>query len=146
MLQGYLRYVPIVGSVLSWFSPATPTTPQGRTFNLSSGRVEDTETTYKYKMQVAGEDGKVGEGHESDRTQPTSCEAGDPLPEQQQQISEDGKVEVGEEPTSEEAPPPSIPAPLEGGEKEELGQTTQQNVAGSEVVAEEGQSQEVTNQ
>lgn len=36
-LQGLLRYVPIVGSVLSWFSPPTPTTPEGRTFSLSSG-------------------------------------------------------------------------------------------------------------
>ena len=35
--QGLLRYVPIVGSVLNWFSPPTPTTPEGRTFNLSSG-------------------------------------------------------------------------------------------------------------
>ena len=37
VLQGLLRYVPIVGSVLSWFSPPTPTTPEGRTFSLSSG-------------------------------------------------------------------------------------------------------------
>ena len=101
-MQGYLRYVPIVGSVLSWFSPATPTTPQGRTFNLSSGRVEDTGTTYKYKMQVAGEE---GEGRDSDHAQPTSCDPGEPSDNPPQQ-SEDGKAEVGEEPPV-EAPPPS---------------------------------------
>lgn len=38
VFQGYLKYVPIVGSVLSWFAPPTPTTPEGRTFNLSSGK------------------------------------------------------------------------------------------------------------
>lgn len=54
--EGYLKYVPIVGSVLNWFAPSTPTTPEGRTFNLSSGKVETTTSTYKYKMQVQGEE------------------------------------------------------------------------------------------
>ncbi len=35
--QGMLRNLPLVGSVWSWFSPASPSTPQGRQFDLSSG-------------------------------------------------------------------------------------------------------------
>ena len=31
-LQGILRHVPIIGSVISWLSPLTPTVPDGRTF------------------------------------------------------------------------------------------------------------------
>ena len=31
-LQGILRHVPIIGSVISWLSPPTPTVPDGRTF------------------------------------------------------------------------------------------------------------------
>lgn len=83
--EGYLRYVPIVGSVLNWFSPGTPTTPQGRTFNLSSGKVADTTTTYKFKMQL--NEGQNEAGASSPQavelvvggSTPTSSEGGPPV-------------------------------------------------------------------
>ena len=54
--QGYLKYVPIVGSVLSWFAPSTPTTPEGRTFNLSSGE----HGMVMSRILNAGWQGRVG--------------------------------------------------------------------------------------
>ncbi|XP_019643719.1 PREDICTED: putative pyridoxal-dependent decarboxylase domain-containing protein 2 isoform X1 [Branchiostoma belcheri] len=58
MEEGVIRQIPIVGSVWNWLSPIQAKTPggnvKGTTFNLSSGSVESTETTYKYKMQIQG--------------------------------------------------------------------------------------------
>lgn len=42
MNEGVLRHVPVVGSVLSWFSPQVPQQElKGRRFTLASGRVEE---------------------------------------------------------------------------------------------------------
>ncbi|XP_067673201.1 putative pyridoxal-dependent decarboxylase domain-containing protein 2 [Haliotis asinina] len=53
--EGVLRQVPLVSSLVNWFSPPKETT-KGRTFNLSSGKILSTENTYKYHMQIQ-EDG-----------------------------------------------------------------------------------------
>lgn len=37
VLQGVLRQIPVVGSVLNWFSPVQAS-QKGRTFNLTAGR------------------------------------------------------------------------------------------------------------
>jgi hypothetical protein len=40
---------------MSWWSPALSTLPlatKGRSFDLHSGRVESTESTYAYRMQI----------------------------------------------------------------------------------------------
>eukprot|EP00731_Ephydatia_muelleri_P037609 Em0519g4a len=50
--KGILRHVPIIGSVISWLSPSTPTTPDGRTFRLTEGKVETTAQIYRHKMQL----------------------------------------------------------------------------------------------
>ncbi|CAI8044553.1 Pyridoxal-dependent decarboxylase domain-containing protein 1 [Geodia barretti] len=50
--QGFLHSIPVVGSLWGWFAPPTPTTPEGRTFNLSQGKVKTTGEIYKHKMQV----------------------------------------------------------------------------------------------
>lgn len=42
-LQGLLRQIPVVGSVLNWFSPFQAS-PKGRTFNLTAGRAGGTCT------------------------------------------------------------------------------------------------------
>lgn len=39
VLQGVLRQIPVVGSVLNWFSPVQPS-QKGRTFNLTAGRTD----------------------------------------------------------------------------------------------------------
>ncbi|XP_041362368.1 putative pyridoxal-dependent decarboxylase domain-containing protein 2 [Gigantopelta aegis] len=54
MEEGVLRQVPLVGSLLNWWSPSKETV-KGRTFNLSSGKIFTTETIYKYHMQVQEE-------------------------------------------------------------------------------------------
>ena len=36
--QGFLHNIPVVGSLWSWFAPPTPTTPEGRSFNLKHGK------------------------------------------------------------------------------------------------------------
>ncbi|XP_071976768.1 pyridoxal-dependent decarboxylase domain-containing protein 1 isoform X1 [Engystomops pustulosus] len=51
--EGVLRQIPLVGSVLNWLSPVQAT-PKGRTFNLTAGSLESTETTYVSKAQVTG--------------------------------------------------------------------------------------------
>lgn len=39
VLQGVLRQIPVVGSVLNWFSPVQAS-QKGRTFNLTAGRTD----------------------------------------------------------------------------------------------------------
>ncbi|XP_025772453.1 pyridoxal-dependent decarboxylase domain-containing protein 1 [Puma concolor] len=51
--EGVLRQIPVVGSVLNWFSPVQAS-QKGRTFNLTAGSLESTEHTYVYKAQGAG--------------------------------------------------------------------------------------------
>ncbi|XP_071128576.1 putative pyridoxal-dependent decarboxylase domain-containing protein 2 isoform X1 [Mytilus edulis] len=53
--EGVLRQVPLVGSLLNWWSPPPKDQIKGRTFNLKSGTMASTETTYKYHMQVQEE-------------------------------------------------------------------------------------------
>lgn len=52
--EGILRQIPVVGSVLNWFSPVQAS-PRGRTFNLTAGSLETTEKTYMCKTQGTGE-------------------------------------------------------------------------------------------
>ncbi|XP_033614630.1 pyridoxal-dependent decarboxylase domain-containing protein 1 [Fukomys damarensis] len=51
--EGVLRQIPVVGSVLNWFSPVHAS-QKGRTFNLTAGSLESTEHTYVYKVQGTG--------------------------------------------------------------------------------------------
>ncbi|KAM9779718.1 pyridoxal-dependent decarboxylase domain-containing protein 1 [Neosynchiropus ocellatus] len=48
--EGMLRQLPLVGSVLNWFSPVESTI-KGRTFNLTAGSLDSTELTYSTKTQ-----------------------------------------------------------------------------------------------
>ncbi|XP_034394699.1 pyridoxal-dependent decarboxylase domain-containing protein 1 isoform X1 [Cyclopterus lumpus] len=48
--EGMLRQLPLVGSVLNWFSPFQSSI-KGRTFNLAAGSLDSTETTYSTKAQ-----------------------------------------------------------------------------------------------
>ncbi|XP_038067512.1 putative pyridoxal-dependent decarboxylase domain-containing protein 2 isoform X1 [Patiria miniata] len=58
MEEGVFRQVPIVSSLLNWFSPPPKeATIKGRSLNLTSGALESTETTYKLHMQVQKESG-----------------------------------------------------------------------------------------
>lgn len=53
--EGILRVVPVVGNVLNWINPLpreTSTGIRGRSLNLSEGKVESTENTYKYHVQL----------------------------------------------------------------------------------------------
>ncbi|XP_075035874.1 pyridoxal-dependent decarboxylase domain-containing protein 1 [Mixophyes fleayi] len=51
--EGVLRQIPLFGSMLNWLSPVQAT-PKGRTFNLTAGSLESTETTYLSKAQTTG--------------------------------------------------------------------------------------------
>uniref|UniRef100_A0A3P9ANL7 Pyridoxal-dependent decarboxylase domain-containing protein 1 n=1 Tax=Esox lucius TaxID=8010 RepID=A0A3P9ANL7_ESOLU len=51
MEEGVLRQIPLVGSVLNWFSPFQSTV-KGRTFNLAAGSLDSTEPTYSMKAQT----------------------------------------------------------------------------------------------
>ncbi|CAG5129322.1 unnamed protein product, partial [Candidula unifasciata] len=57
MNEGILRQVPVVSSLLNWFSPVKDQI-KGRTFNLTSGKIIPTTDTYKYHMQIQ-EDGST---------------------------------------------------------------------------------------
>ncbi|KAK7801393.1 hypothetical protein U0070_001180, partial [Myodes glareolus] len=51
--EGVLRQIPVVGSVLNWFSPVQAS-QKGRSFNLTAGSLESTEYTYVHKVQGTG--------------------------------------------------------------------------------------------
>ncbi|XP_071253493.1 pyridoxal-dependent decarboxylase domain-containing protein 1-like isoform X4 [Salvelinus alpinus] len=53
MEEGVLRQIPLVGSVLNWFSPFQSTV-KGRTFNLAAGSLDSTEPIYSMKAQTGG--------------------------------------------------------------------------------------------
>ncbi|CAL1526299.1 unnamed protein product [Lymnaea stagnalis] len=57
MHEGVLRQVPVVSSILNWWSPAKEQV-KGRAFNLTSGKIIPTTDTYKYHMQIQ-EDGST---------------------------------------------------------------------------------------
>lgn len=50
MEEGMMRQLPLVGSVLNWFSPVQSSI-KGRTFNLAAGSLDSTEVTYSTKAQ-----------------------------------------------------------------------------------------------
>ncbi|XP_071357467.1 pyridoxal-dependent decarboxylase domain-containing protein 1 isoform X2 [Trachinotus anak] len=51
MEEGMLRQLPLVGSVLNWFSPVQSSI-KGRTFNLAAGSLDSTEVMYSTKAQA----------------------------------------------------------------------------------------------
>lgn len=50
--EGVLRQVPLVGSLINWWSPPPKDAIKGRTFNLASGKILSTEDTYKSHIQI----------------------------------------------------------------------------------------------
>ncbi|XP_056143133.1 pyridoxal-dependent decarboxylase domain-containing protein 1 [Lampris incognitus] len=53
MEEGLLRQLPLVSSVVNWFSPFQSSV-KGRTFNLAAGSLDSTEPTYLSKSQTHG--------------------------------------------------------------------------------------------
>nr|XP_046272591.1 pyridoxal-dependent decarboxylase domain-containing protein 1 isoform X2 [Scatophagus argus] len=51
MEEGVMRQLPLVGSVLNWFSPVQSSI-KGRTFSLAAGSLDSTEMTYSTKAQT----------------------------------------------------------------------------------------------
>ncbi|XP_031421360.1 pyridoxal-dependent decarboxylase domain-containing protein 1 isoform X2 [Clupea harengus] len=51
MEEGVLRQIPLVGSVLNWFSPSQNSI-KGQTFSLVAGSLDTTESTYSMKTQT----------------------------------------------------------------------------------------------
>ncbi|KAK2829691.1 hypothetical protein Q7C36_017681 [Tachysurus vachellii] len=49
--EGVLRQIPLVGSVLNWFSPIQGSV-KGRTFDLAAGSLDSTEPVYSMKTQT----------------------------------------------------------------------------------------------
>lgn len=62
MEEGLMRQLPLVGSMLNWFSPIQSSV-KGRTFNLASASLDSTELTYSTKAQA---------GRQSQQDTPTS--------------------------------------------------------------------------
>ncbi|XP_070779211.1 pyridoxal-dependent decarboxylase domain-containing protein 1 [Enoplosus armatus] len=114
MEEGMMRQLPLVGSVLNWFSPVQSSI-KGRTFNLAAGSLDSTDVTYSTKAQA---------GRPSVQDTPTSSSKR--LPGQRlfrrpgvgsDSFSESSSVGQAEETTREENasihPPTSPPAPEE---------------------------------
>jgi hypothetical protein len=71
--QGLLKYVPIVGSVVNWFYPTSPTGITGRIFDLSSGKVETSSKVYQKRMQLIEEETQqVKENKEQEMVAPST--------------------------------------------------------------------------
>uniref|UniRef100_A0A671MRK7 Pyridoxal-dependent decarboxylase domain-containing protein 1 n=1 Tax=Sinocyclocheilus anshuiensis TaxID=1608454 RepID=A0A671MRK7_9TELE len=51
MEEGVLRQIPLVGSVINWFSPVQASV-KGKTFNLAEGCLDSTEPVYSIKAQM----------------------------------------------------------------------------------------------
>lgn len=59
--EGLLRQVPVVGSLVNWWSPRNKEGGiKGRSLNLNAGVVESTENIYRYHMQLQGGGGSAG--------------------------------------------------------------------------------------
>ncbi|XP_060067143.1 putative pyridoxal-dependent decarboxylase domain-containing protein 2 [Ylistrum balloti] len=69
--EGVLRHVPLVGSLLNWWSPPPKDSIKGRSFNLASGQISSTESLYKYHMQIQ-EDNSSKTAKISPEQQPTT--------------------------------------------------------------------------
>ncbi|KAM9457863.1 pyridoxal-dependent decarboxylase domain-containing protein 1 isoform 2-T4 [Clarias gariepinus] len=54
MEEGVLRQIPLVGSMLNWFSPIQSSV-KGRTFDLAAGFLDSTEPLYSVKAQTSKE-------------------------------------------------------------------------------------------
>lgn len=53
--EGIMRHVPVLGSVVNWWSPPQKETGiKGRSLNLTQGVVESTENIYKYVLSQEG--------------------------------------------------------------------------------------------
>ncbi|ESO02316.1 hypothetical protein HELRODRAFT_94509 [Helobdella robusta] len=50
--EGLLRQVPLVSSLINWWSPAPKDVIKGRTFDLTSGKIVSTEEIYKSGIQI----------------------------------------------------------------------------------------------
>ncbi|KAI0208596.1 Pyridoxal-dependent decarboxylase domain-containing protein 1 [Lamellibrachia satsuma] len=50
--EGVIRQIPLVSSLVNWWSPPAKAAIKGRMFNLASGKIESTEKTYECHMQV----------------------------------------------------------------------------------------------
>ncbi|XP_060559812.1 putative pyridoxal-dependent decarboxylase domain-containing protein 2 isoform X2 [Ruditapes philippinarum] len=68
MQEGVLRQIPMIGSMMNWFSPPPKDAVRGRTFNLVSGTIASTEETYKYKMQIQTEGGSRSRSRQTSGT------------------------------------------------------------------------------
>ncbi|XP_070703694.1 pyridoxal-dependent decarboxylase domain-containing protein 1 [Pempheris klunzingeri] len=116
--EGMMRQLPLVGSVLNWFSPVQSSI-KGRTFNLAAGSLDSTEGTYTTKAQT-----------DRPSLQDTSTSSSKRLPGQRlfrrsgassDSLSETNSIDQAEEtaregsttPSSSICPPTSPPAPEE---------------------------------
>ncbi|XP_074553183.1 pyridoxal-dependent decarboxylase domain-containing protein 1 isoform X1 [Halichoeres trimaculatus] len=118
MEEGMIRQLPLVGSVLNWFSPVQSSI-KGRTFNLAAGSLDSTEITYSTKIQAvrsSPQDTTISpseklpgqrlfrrSGASSKSSNETSA-----LDEAEEEANDDGTGQTTNQPVS-----PSLPAPEE---------------------------------
>ncbi|KAK7492827.1 hypothetical protein BaRGS_00015965 [Batillaria attramentaria] len=115
MHEGVLRQVPMVGSLLNWFSPIKEEV-KGRSFNLTSGKIVSTQDTYKYHMQIQEEAGRAQSNSPrvSTSTPPTTPRDGAPA--EGRRASEGASTTAGQVRTQlvSQSSPPESPAPGAG--------------------------------
>lgn len=74
MQEGALRQMPLVGSLLNWWSPLSQesTNIKGRAFDLKTGRIHSTDVIYKHKLQIKMDEGEAGNESSLDPVTPIS--------------------------------------------------------------------------
>ncbi|XP_025110203.1 putative pyridoxal-dependent decarboxylase domain-containing protein 2 [Pomacea canaliculata] len=90
MSEGVLRQVPLVSSLVNWFSPVKDGT-KGRSFSLTSGKIVSTEDTYRYHVQIQEEANKSPTTHSSITS---SIKGGGEPEEQQEACTTAGRVKA----------------------------------------------------
>lgn len=51
--EGLLRHIPVVGSLVNFFSPPSKTTMKGRSLNLQNGRIEKTDVMLHNSVETS---------------------------------------------------------------------------------------------
>ncbi|XP_037073747.1 pyridoxal-dependent decarboxylase domain-containing protein 1-like [Pollicipes pollicipes] len=78
--EGVLRHVPLVGTIVNWWSPSPKPAVRGRRLDLAEGVLQTTEETYKSHVQVRRSSSATAGTQHSRTSSSASASGGAPAP------------------------------------------------------------------